>query len=387
VLTDETDRRLAVVVVRLIGLALATWSVLRVDPGLGGAGRSLVVTIALALGAAAWLAWAVLPPDPRVGLVALTLMAGTGGLLTGAAPDSAAAAFVFVAVVAAGVRLEIERAAVVAAVGAGALVVTTLAYDRSTLGLVAYGLGILAAVLVGNGRRQQSARAEQTELLLAQTQRSREEQLRVGRLEESARIAREIHDVLGHALAGLAIQLEATAALVRDGADRDVVLTRVEQAQALAREGLQETRLAVGALRGAPVAARDAIEALVAAHRGAGGTATLTIDGDVGRLTGPTGLAVVRVAQEALTNARKHAPGADVTIALHAGERPGQPVVLVVGDAGGVARADAATLGGYGLRGMRERAEILGGTLAAGPSGAGWLVELRLPGPAPEPTP
>ena len=84
-----------------------------------------------------------------------------------------------------------------------------------------------------------SVRAEQAELLLAQTQRSHEEQLRAARLEESTRIAREIHDVLAHTLAGLTIQLEATSSLIEQGADRDTVLARVQRAHALAREGLR----------------------------------------------------------------------------------------------------------------------------------------------------
>ena len=92
----------------------------------------------------------------------------------------------------------------------------------------------------------------------------------MARLEESTRIAREIHDVLAHTLAGLTIQLEATSSLVEQGADRDTVLARVRRAHALAREGLVETRQAVGALRGESVPAPAGIEALVADYRASG---------------------------------------------------------------------------------------------------------------------
>ncbi len=121
--------------------------------------------------------------------------------------------------------------------------------------------------------------------------------------------------------------------LVEQGVDRDTVLARVEGAHALAREGLVETRRAVGALRGDSVSASAGIEALVADYRAsADAPAELTVDGDLTRLTGPTGQAVLRVVQEALTNVRKHAPGADVTIDLHAGRNPGDGVVLLVED-------------------------------------------------------
>ena len=171
------------------------------------------------------------------------------GSSCGASPNSAASAFVFVAVVAAGVRAELPRAFIVVGVGVLALALSVLVYDGSALGLLAYSLGFAAATLGGANARQAAAKAEQAELLLAQTQRSHEEQLRAARLEESTRIAREIHDVLAHALAGLTIQLEATSALVDQGADPATIKARLDRAQALAREGLRETRRAVGALR------------------------------------------------------------------------------------------------------------------------------------------
>ncbi len=208
-----------------------------------------------------------------------------------------------------------------------------LAYDGSGIGVLAYTLGFIAMALAASTSRQSQMRAEQAELLLAQTQRSHEEQLRSARLEESTRIAREIHDVLAHTLAGLTIQLEATSSLVEQGADRDTVLARVQRAHALAREGLEETRQAVGVLRGESVSAPAGIEALVAEYRAsADAPVELTVDGDPGRLAGPTGQAVLRVAQEALTNVRKHAPGADVSVAVHAGERAGDDVVLLIED-------------------------------------------------------
>ncbi|HUA02417.1 MAG TPA: histidine kinase [Solirubrobacteraceae bacterium] len=376
--------------IRIASLALIGYSVLHSRHHPAGGGRGLVVGISLAACVVAWLVWTIRPSSDRGVTPEVYVLAVAGGVLTGAAPDSAASAFVFVAAATAGLRVELERAFIVVAVGVLALGAAFLAYNGSALGLLAYTLGFVATAFAASNARQSSERAEQAELLLAQTQRSQEEQLRSARLEESTRIAREIHDVLAHTLAGLAIQLEATGALVERGADREEVLARVRQAHALARQGLAETRQAVGALRGDPVSAPAAIEALVAGYRAtADAPAELTVDGDPARLTGPTGQAVLRVVQEALTNVRKHAPGAEVSVAVHAGQEPGEDLVLLVQDRVSAASPAPASVGGglgdtgggYGLQGMRERAALLGGTLDAGATGEGWRVELRLPAP------
>jgi signal transduction histidine kinase len=389
------DRRFATTI-RLAGLALITVSVLNGSHPPGTRGRGLVISLMFAAAALAWLMWTARPDNPRGLTFELYVMAVAGGVLVEAAPQSAASVFVFVAVVAAGVRAELARAVPVAIAGTLGLAVSDLLYNGNALGLLAYSLGLAVSLLAASNARQRTVRVEQAELLLAQTQRSHEEQLRAARLEESTRIARDIHDVLAHTLAGLTIQLEATGALLEQGADRDAVLGRVHRAHELAREGLQETRRAVGALRGDAVPAPAGIEALVAEYRsGADAGAEITIDGDRARLSGQTGEAVLRVVQEALTNVRKHAPGAEVLVTVHAGEAPDDDVVLVVDDrpvaaqpagrsggGGGAAAGLAATGGGYGLQGMRERAELLGGTLSAGRANGGWRVELRLPGPA-----
>jgi len=384
---DRLDPRLAAVM-RLIALVLIGSTVLNARHHPSASGHGLVVAVCFAACVVAWLGWTIwarrehgITPDVYV-------LAVAGGVLAGAAPDSAASAFVFVAVAAAALRVEQPRAFLVVALGVLALGLAVLAYDGSALGLLAYTLGFVAMAFAASNFRQSSMRAEQAELLLAQTQRSQEEQLRAARLEESTRIAREIHDVLAHTLAGLTIQLEATSSLVEQGADPETVLARVRRAHALAREGLEETRQAVGALRGESVSAPAGIEALVADYRAsADAPAALTVDGDPARLTGPTGQTVLRVAQEALTNVRKHAPGANVSVAVHAGRTPDDDVVLLVQDRPCAERPVpvpdglAGAGGGYGLQGMRERATLLGGTLTAGAAGDGWRVELRLPPP------
>ena len=246
------DHRLAATI-RILGLALVDFSVVSNRHHPGTSGRGLLVLLLLAACNVACVAWTITPlREDRIS-VDVYVLAVAGGLLIGAAPNSAASAFVFVAVVAAALRVELDRALVVVALAALSLGVATLIYNNSGVGLLAYTLGFAAAALAGSNSRQSVQRAEQAELLLAQTQRSQEEHVRAARLEESARIAREIHDVLAHALAGLTIQLEATSALLEQGAEREAILARVHRAHALAREGLRETRRAVGALREAGV--------------------------------------------------------------------------------------------------------------------------------------
>jgi signal transduction histidine kinase len=383
---SRLDPRLATVV-RIVALVLIGWSVLHSRHHLSGGGRGLVIAVCFVACVIAWLVWTIRPDERRV-TPDVYVLAVAGGVLAGAAPDTAASAFAFIAVAAAGLRTDLPRAFLVVVLGTLALASAVLAYDGNGVGLLAYTLGFVATALAASTSRQSRVRAEQAELLLVQTQRSHEEQLRAARLEESTRIAREIHDVLAHTLAGLTIQLEATGSLVEQGADRDTVLARVQRAHALAQEGLEETRQAVGALRGESVSASAGIEALVADYNAsADAPAELTVDGDPARLTGQTGQAVLRVVQEALTNVRKHAPGADVSVAVHAGENPGDDVVLLVEDRPPRSRPAPApegladSGGGYGLQGMRERAALLGGTLDAGTDGDGWRVELRLPPP------
>jgi signal transduction histidine kinase len=371
---------------RLIGLCLISWSVISSPHAPATSGRGLVVLIGWVLAVAAWLVWTLwtcrlhrMTPDVYV-------MAIAGGILTAADPSSAASAFVFVAATVASVRVGLSRGLLLAATGAATLAAGAIIYDTRALGVLAYTLGFTALALAGANLRQMNLRTEQAELLLAQTQRSHEEELRAARLEESTRIARDIHDVLAHSLAGLTIQLEATDALLAQGADVETIRARVQRAHELARDGLRETRRAVGALRGdAPTPAPEAIEQLVAAYDG---PVQLVCNGDLGRLGGAVGETLVRTVQEALTNVRKHAPGASVDVNLAV---ESQQVTVVVADrpatAAGVVSLGlgdanaglASSGGGYGLTGMRERAAQLGGTLAAGPDASGWRVAMCLP--------
>lgn len=252
-----------------------------------------------------------------------------------------------------------------------------------------------------------------------------ERELRAGQavLQERERISREMHDVLGHRLALLAMQagaLEVTAPTDQVRADAEVLRTT-------ARAALGELRAVVHALETGPPPAEGGpgsagaaptdsvplhpsaslldIGALVAAYRGAGAVVTFDDEATPAALTDPpapdVGRAAHRVVQEALTNAHKHAPGLPVRVALAGAPgagltvevrnprplpgAPGAPAAsgAASGAPAGVA-ADAgpgggSPGGGTGLRGLAERVRLAGGSLTSGAQGPDFVLDVRLP--------
>jgi signal transduction histidine kinase len=229
---------------------------------------------------------------------------------------------------------------------------------------------------------QQRARAE-TERL-AQELHEANEQLRAAarRSEELAaarernRIAREIHDGLGHCLTVLHVQLEA--ALVLFEKDRDRARAALAKAQELTREGLAEVRGSVALLRGSTPAPKPLLEAvrdLAGACSADGIDASVKLGGTPRPLAYPVESALYRATQEALTNARRHARASRLTIEL---TFAGTGVRLRVED-DGVGAQELRE--GFGLTGIRERAEIVGGTISIHTMrGRGFALEMELPG-------
>ncbi|MFF4833202.1 sensor histidine kinase [Streptomyces sp. NPDC001315] len=208
--------------------------------------------------------------------------------------------------------------------------------------------------------------------LLAQERAARAAEADAAALAERARIAREIHDVLAHSLSAQLVHLEAARLLIERGADRDRILERVVAARGMARDGLAETRQALSALRGELTPLEDYLAELLRAVDGA----EVTITGERRPLPAEASQAVRRVAQEALTNVRKHAPGAKLQVRL---DYSAHEVTLDVRDSGGSPGELSGSGAGYGLLGMRERAELLGGSLRAGPDEEGFVVTLKVP--------
>jgi signal transduction histidine kinase len=293
-----------------------------------------------------------LPQPGQVALVTLFVVASAP--LFALAPDTAAVVFVFLATSTAGRQLGSRRISVALAV-TGSLLTTVSAWLAEALGVPdvpRWWLCLTAGLPVFFGliRRERAAAAEYA-----------------AALEERGRIAREIHDVVGHSLSGIAVQLDMADALHAAGKS-DEANEAVRRARALAVSGLKETRRAVHALREDPKPLPETLARLAESHG-----ASFHVNG-VGSVRVEIAQAVIRAAQEALTNAHKHAPGADVELLLEY-----EPLVvrLTVSDSGSAGNGQPG--GGMGLVGMRERAALLGGKLFAGQEGPGWTVRMELP--------
>lgn len=204
-----------------------------------------------------------------------------------------------------------------------------------------------------------------------------------GAAEERARIAREVHDVIAHSLTVTLLHVSAARLAVRDRPE-DAVAALAE-AERLGRRSLADVRRAVGLLgpaqdggAAAPLPSADDIGALVAEYRAAGVQAGLAVTGDVDVLSSATSLALYRIAEESLANAVRHAPGATVEVEL--GVDGGRAVLRIVNGAGPrEPPPDVGPRPGLGLSGIRQRTELIGGSLQVGPFGTGWRVEVEVP--------
>ncbi|WP_230420716.1 sensor histidine kinase [Actinomadura soli] len=299
-------------------------------------------------------------------------------------------------------------------------------------------IAVLAAIGLGDARRvvesasqTEAKAAERTnETLTRLTAVQREQAV----MRERARIARELHDVVAHSVSMIAVQAE-TAPYTMDNLSPEARAGYTEIAKT-AREALVEMRRLLSVLRAdakpepdaanSPQPRLDRLPDLIEQHRGAGGHVDLAVHGDPRLLSTTVELSAYRIVQEALTNARRHAPGAGVRVDLtflpdrlavrvhdSGASGPGpssQTRVLnrddpasrtaVLDDPAGPTSVDAGKTrletpqpgapqeqaglhgsgGGHGLVGMRERATMLGGRFSAGPAAqGGFLVEAELP--------
>jgi signal transduction histidine kinase len=222
---------------------------------------------------------------------------------------------------------------------------------------------------------------EQSSRLLAQVEETRGAELRAAALAERQRLARDMHDVLAHSLSGLVLQLEGARMLVKSDPGDARLAQAIDQAHTLARTGLDEARQAIGMLRDEDLPGPEGLAVLAAGFEADTGVpCQFTVAGTPPELASGAKLTLYRVTQEALTNVRRHARPEHVEIRL---EYQRGAVSLAVEDfaagPGPDGPAPGSAGGGYGLTGMRERAELLGGTLEAVPTGHGFLVLLRVP--------
>ncbi|SFQ17033.1 MULTISPECIES: sensor histidine kinase [Actinomadura] len=200
-------------------------------------------------------------------------------------------------------------------------------------------------------------------------------------LEERARIARELHDVVAHHMSVIAMQAEAAPYKIPDLPDAARQTFGV--VRDAAREALTETRRVVGLLRAddegaerAPQPGLDRLDDLVAAARRSGLSVATVVVGMPRPLNAGVDLSAYRIVQESLSNASRYAPGSRVHVEVKYGT--GSLVVSVTDD-GARGEPEQSQGGGHGLVGMRERVTMLGGSLDAGPLDDGWAVAAELP--------
>jgi signal transduction histidine kinase len=306
-------------------------------------------------------------------LITATAMVG----LTILQPQSAHVGIAYYVVIVASIRLRTVPGIVVSVVVVAAECITLgFVADEPTGAIISVVASIVPWFLVMRLVGQLHQGREQAEALIEELRESRAAAAESAALAERGRVARDMHDVLAHSLSALALQLEGTRLLARDrGADADVV-DAVERAHRLAAEGLAEARDAIAALRGEELPGPERLEQLAEAFAG---DARVTVSGTPRELESEARLALYRTAQEALTNVLRHSAADRVEVRLEYADDgtrlmvqdfgPGAPVVVGPGSPGG----------GYGLTGMRERAELLGGRLSAAPTDDGFRVELWLP--------
>ncbi len=220
-----------------------------------------------------------------------------------------------------------------------------------------------------------ASQARETRVAMLAERAQRLEQDRIAATQtERARIARDLHDVLGHAVTMVAVAAEAGPLAVRTDPDRaEMLFTAIS---ATARDAAGQIRRSVAAMRESSHESPDlaAIADLVARAGASGLDARLVEHGSRRSIAADVGAAAYHIVQESLTNTLRHAGASSVLIGL---DWTRTTLLLEVRDDG---RPGPLEPGGYGLIGMRERAVICGGTLAAGPApGGGFLVRAELP--------
>ncbi len=283
-----------------------------------------------------------------------------------------------VAVYSVGAHTRARRAAVGAGlVAAIALLATAVDWNQGSFLDLVGNLTFFAGIFGGTwlaGRAIRRRRGRERDLIL-----EREEKARLAVLEERTRIARELHDVVAHAISVIVLQARgARHALDAEPEDARGAIDAIEQT---ATQALREMRRLLGMLRAddeavalAPQPSLTHLDTLVTHVRDAGLPVEVHIEGTPRELAPGVDLSAYRIVQEALTNALKHAGPARARVLVRYGENV---LELEVADTGAGANGVGS---GHGLAGMRERVAVFGGELESGPrSEGGYAVRARLP--------
>lgn len=262
----------------------------------------------------------------------------------------------------------------------------------ATLPRTVFGIALMTGlpVLLGMVIRTTRELGRQATERAAEEQRRRESEVRAAQADERAAIARELHDVVAHHVASMVLRVGVARHVLPEVDPR--VAEVFDDVHRTGTTALADLRKLVSLLRDPehrdaaltaidPSALPAALGAAVDAARRAGLLVEADVAESVGALDAVRGLAVLRLTQEALTNVAKHA-GTSARARLLVEVVDGDVRWEVSDDGGGTVRADAPPGGGHGITGMRERVEVLGGRLDAGPVGGGWRVRTILPEPA-----
>lgn len=255
-------------------------------------------------------------------------------------------------------------------------VAASLIQNPSELAAGIWLMGIAFPWVIGRLAARQRALAAR----LQATERELAEQALLG---ERRRIARDVHDFVGHGLAAVMLQItSARHVLHRDPA---AAAEALRSAEGVGRRSMRELRRTVALLRSddeavaaTPLPSAEEISTLVADARAGGLAVRLRTRGDLSRMAPSVGVALYRITQEALANAAQHAPHAQTALEVDVGNGRASLIAETTGPTIPEA-AGEADRPRYGLLGMRERATALGGELAAGPTPAGWRVTCQLP--------
>jgi signal transduction histidine kinase len=267
-----------------------------------------------------------------------------------------------------------------AALSAAALLLTASALHR--LDAVALYVGFIGAGwLLGYLMRTQR-------LLLAQQIRAQAALAEHAAADERRRIAREVHDVIAHSLSVTLLHVTGARRVLQQDRDVDDAVQALEQAERLGRQAMADIRRTVGLLDKSPMKITpqpgvDDVAVLVDDFKRAGLDVALRLEGATERVSSGVGLALYRITQESLANIAKHAPESKSTVAIAISTKSAR---LAVNNQLPATVTVAPCAEGRGLRGMRQRVELLGGAIEAGPASDGWSVcaEIPLHDPGPE---
>jgi signal transduction histidine kinase len=247
------------------------------------------------------------------------------------------------------------------------------------------GASVLLAWLLGDSVRWRRGYYDALEERAERLERERDALAQVAVATERARIAREMHDVVAHHVSVMVVQADGAAFALDDSPDK--ARQAMSAISRTGRQALNEMRRLLGVLRTAdigpallePMPGVGELGDLVTQTEAGGIPVCVSVEGVPRPLDGGADLAAYRIVQESLTNVRKHGgPGVSVDITLRFCEE--WLTIRVNDDGRGAACVTAPAGDGHGLAGMRERVELYGGTVAAGPrQGGGFQVLARLP--------